>query len=158
MLARFRLACQAMLMEFVSLAMNPRMTLFADKSVIDLVRADSNGEAIRQFEEYLAANRWALYRVRRCRVGKNWDRSVTQLAVGGRGHVSCLLNHHAAREGARVETEPSGVRRAWLRRRHGGAGPDGEEFLVGCPHLVAVKQKASFEDNWSQLRPLNMVS
>jgi hypothetical protein len=42
-----------------------------------------------------------------------------------------------------------------------GACPDGEEFLVACPHLVGVKQKTVFESNWSQLRklrPLQLAS
>jgi hypothetical protein len=160
-LARFRrfpsYACQAMLMEHVSLAMNSKMTLYADKSVIDLIYADGNAEAVRLYEDDLATQRWALYRLRRCRVGKQWNRSVAALERAGRDCVYVLLGHEAARAGVPVEEEPPGIRRAWLRRRHGGAGPDGEEFLVACPDVVRDKQVPRFEDNWSRLPPLPLA-
>ena len=58
-------AAEALMMEYVSMALNPRMTLYSGKSLLNSIRADNNARALELFNEMLAAEEWAIYRVRR---------------------------------------------------------------------------------------------
>jgi len=55
----------AMLLEYVSLALNPRGTLYRNQSLIEITRANGNLPAVEGYEQKLDATRWTVYRIRR---------------------------------------------------------------------------------------------
>ena len=72
----------AMLLEHLSLALNPRATLYRDRSLIQITRDDRNQKATDGYESCLAALPWAIYRVRRIYSGLGKaDRAVERLTT-----------------------------------------------------------------------------
>ena len=69
MLVRYREfpdeAGRALLIEHISLALNPRVALYARGSLRAMLEADGNAAALAHFQTRLAAGTWALYRARR---------------------------------------------------------------------------------------------
>lgn len=148
-LARFRAmpeqAAQALLLEHVCTALNPRMTLYRDRSLLSCLIADGNDAALGTFTSLLEGQRWALYRVRRVYHARGRaDRSVTKEAEGTQQEMAGALLGRVGRF-ARWE---GGHFRCWLARREPGAYPTAEEMLVVAPALVADKARPAFERNW----------
>ena len=54
-----------MMLEHVSLSLNPRGTLYRDQSLIEITKANGNALAIGSFRRQLDEAEWAIYRVRR---------------------------------------------------------------------------------------------
>jgi hypothetical protein len=69
MVERYRIfpreAAEAVMLEYVSMALNPRMSLYSGRSLMNLIRADGNMRVLELFEDMLNADTWAVYRVRR---------------------------------------------------------------------------------------------
>jgi hypothetical protein len=55
----------AMMLEYVSLSLNPRGTLYRNQSLIEITRASGNYLAAESYEQKLDRAPWAIYRVRR---------------------------------------------------------------------------------------------
>jgi hypothetical protein len=154
-LARYRKfperAAQAMFLERVSLAMNPRMTLFANNSVETLVTADANRAALEQLQTLLDVEH-AVYQVRRVYRAKGLAaRSVTTLMAGSRAAATAWLTLQSERADGANEVEHGAdgqLSRLWLRRRATATYPSAEEFLVVAPHVVADKQRIGFGAQW----------
>ena len=87
-LARFRRfperAADALLIEHVCLALNPKGSLYRDgKTLRSCIEEDNNNAALVAFNELLRACTWAVYHVRRIyRAKGNAGRSVTKVATG----------------------------------------------------------------------------
>src|SRR5262249_10785510 len=133
-LARYRampeLAAEALLIEHVALTLNPKMTLYADRSLWSVLVNDVNQPALDAFEHRLERFAYALYRVRRIYKRKGGaERSVEKLAVGGR--LDCLRAFFAS-EG-KIEKDPHGFLRRYLRKARPGVYPAAEEMLVVAP-------------------------
>lgn len=147
-LARYREspaeAAQSLFLEYVSLCMNPAMTLYAGRSMRSVLERDGNREALRLFEERLDAERWAVYRVRRIVWAKGRaDRKTERITEGTRAEVTTdLLRRGAADE--------NGVIRGRVRER-GQTFPTVEETVAAAPAVVADKSRSSFEENWERL-------
>src|SRR5262249_25551756 len=117
-----------LLMENVALALNPRMPLYASRSARSVVEAAGLDKVVDLFLDRLSREAHALYLVRRCRPGKVWHRSVSQLLVGTRKEcVAALRERSPAVEAAGDDA------RTWraylLLRRNTKTGPDLEEML-----------------------------
>jgi hypothetical protein len=147
-LARYREspceAAEALFLEYVSLCMNPAMTLYGSRSLRSVLERDCNRDALRLLEERLAGCAWAVYRVRRIVWAKGRaDRKTERLREGGRAEVTAEL----LRRGA---VDECGVIRGRVRER-GQTYPNVEEMVVAAPAVVADKSRPSFEENWRRL-------
>lgn len=136
-------SAKALLMEYMSLAMNPRQSLFKRHTLRSLLEQDKNMIALTLFEATLRAQAWAVYEVRRLKYGKNqhW-RSIVVVSTGSREdceqavqtlNKSPTYDHHTCH---------------FIESRWDGALPWREHFLVAAPHLVAAKERPSFAQKW----------
>jgi len=146
----------AMMLEYVSLAMNPRGTLYKEKSLIEIARKTGNTDAIQEFERRLRYSRWALYRVRRVYSAKGRaDRAVEKLARFGTLEDALeVLRRLAARSGLELE-EKRGLSYAWRERRSEGDYPTREELFTVAPDSVETKARYGldwFEQRWAALQ------
>lgn len=157
-------ADRALRMEFLSVALNPRSTLFGRKRSARQVAIHAGlRDLVHAVDEDLATVPWAVYRVRRAyparkldrakaSVPANWDpyakgqasRSLRTLTVGtceqARTVVSAL--------GGQPEGDHHLVR-AWIHRA-GPPYPSREEFLVAAPAGVPDKTGPAFSTVWAR--------
>lgn len=131
---------RALLMERVSVSLNPRQSLGKGWQLYDLLAGTGrHGEVLARFETELDILPWHVFDVRRAFRAKAGDsskpanlaRSVTTLAVTTRGHAAAELAAAAAAEQVPVDVQ-GGIGRAWTRRR-GVTYPAAERCLVACP-------------------------
>lgn len=155
-LARLRRAPEAarsaLLLEFVSTALNPRVPLYKGTSLRSSVERDGNVAALEALEAGLEAATWTVYHVRRLMTGKGVGaRSVRSAAKDGRtmtrSEAEELVRKVAAAKGLEVDTEADAVR-VYGRRRDEDVFPTGESFLVACPAVVAPKEPRTFDARW----------
>ena len=152
----------ALMLEHVSLSMNPRGTLYPAKSLAQITQSSGNEPALRVFEETLSGSDWAVYRVRRLYHAAK-DKSGATLP-GSKGSVlraveqvsriltrqeagACLL---AFASPADEIVEQRGITYVY-RLRCGSQYPTREEFLVAAPAVVASKARYGmewFEQQW----------
>lgn len=146
----------AMLLEHVSLALNPRATLYRDRSLIQITREDRNMRAAERYESRLASLPWAIYRVRRIysAPGKA-DRAVERQAVyGSHAAASDALRDRALHDSAEL-TELRGILYGFIERRSETVFPCREEYIVAAPGIVEDKARhglAHFESKWRSVQ------
>jgi len=142
-------AAEAMFMERVSVSLNPRMTLYSSKSVEDCVRKDGNEEAVRSFEDRLATETWAVYRVRRMysKPGKA-QRKVEMVYNSSRGYCVKAVKDMAVEHGADV-VDDGKVVRFYVRVRPKDVYPALEEMYVAAPAVVGNKGSKKFDGKWA---------
>lgn len=168
-------AARALLLEYLSLALNPKVRLYPDTSLIDFIRRDGNQAAIEAFERLLDSAAWAVYEVRRLVYltparpkkrtptpakkpkqtrapgqHKNFRRSTKILFRGTREEVTARLARLAAESRAPVSHE-GGVARAYLRRYEPGVFPSAEVMLVAMPAVPDEKRRKDFDAKWQSL-------
>lgn len=155
-------AVQAMLMEHVSLALNPRVALFGETkanrstSVQALVEA-ALPDVADEFYRHVASAEHAVYDIRRVFHAKRTDptkkgssaRSVRRLFTGS--PVACFnrLRALALELGGETPVTQDGIMRAWINHQHDGDYPRIERFLVVAPSLAIDKERASFDTWWT---------
>ena len=146
---------EALWLELVALALNPRMKLFASRRAIDVARDGAVSVVLEGLQERLEAAAWALYRVRRAyRSAALADRSLEILARGSRKAIACELEERA-RE-AEVGVEPDEFTpRVWLQRK-GETFPTTEELLVAAPEEAAEKESRAFATMWGRASQLSL--
>ncbi len=156
LLERFRddhqAAVDALLVEFVAMALNFRMTLYKGRSLRSDVARDGNTAALAAFAAALDARPWALYRVRRVFYAPGVaDRKVEALTVGNRAHSTAALDRIAAAEGAIVEADGD-FRRAYVARRDptNSTSPQVEHLLAIAPATVEEKRRKRFDAAWAK--------
>lgn len=149
----------ALLLERTALSLNPRATLYANKSLIQLTTDAGNTAALTTFQHQLANQDWALYRVRRIyhpskhnplKKGTT-DRAVEKLALTDSCTADSLLEQVAEQFHAPIE-EHRGIRYVYLERRI-DAYPAREEFYTLAPAVVATKARngiPAFDAKWAQ--------
>lgn len=154
----------AMLLEYVSLALNPRGTLYRNQSLIEITRASGNSPAVESYEQKLDATRWTVYRIRRIyHAAKAKDgsflynkkgmaiRAVERLA-GEIEKTEALAHLHGLIEPTDelvVQREIQYVYRQRCATRY----PTREEFLVAAPAVVESKARYGldwFEEQWNR--------
>jgi len=139
-------AAQAMMIEHRSVALNPRSTLFAGKSVQQLVAGAGLADAVAAFDAELAATEWAVYEVRRVIPARASDptkkapawRSVRVLATGCRDEMGAVLAGHGD-----VVVDEYGIGRVVLRAR-GDVLPAVDHEIVVAPAGIAAKERTGF--------------
>ncbi len=148
---------EALLLEHLSLSLNPRGTLYPGKSLVQITNESGNQSAMRSFNSRLDELGWAVYRVRR----------IYSAAKDGNGKVLSDKKGNAIRAVERITEELS--RAAALKRLREFASPlhevgeqrgityfyrlrcakqypTREEFLVAVP--AAVETKARYGLDW----------
>lgn len=153
---------EAMMLEHLSLSLNPRGTLYRNQSLIQITRQSGNIAAMESFQRALGESEWAVYRVRRIyqaakdAAGKpNPDkkgvayRAVEQItekssqATAQARLMSLCVGTHEVVEGRGITY--------LYARRCGATYPAREEFLVALPAFVATKARYGlewFEEKW----------
>jgi hypothetical protein len=139
-------------MEYMALAMNSRQPLFKRHTLRSLLEQDKNTIALTLGEQTLNDQAWAVYRVRRLKLGKNqYWRSLAVESVGNR--VECEQTIHAMNgQGTSTTIHARHV----LESCWDGDLPWREHFLVAAPHLVAAKERPSFAQKWFQSHQLKL--
>jgi hypothetical protein len=157
-------AADAMALEQVALALNPRMNLFVTKSLHSVIEADENHAALALFEAQTAAAEWATYRVRRIYSGPG--KAVRDVQVTFRGTKAEAT---ARATGVFVERDTdAAVTETLVFNRDGSADlnkhgkqkirkqyvtPVIEELWTAAPAHVAAKcGSKTFEEKWATAR------
>jgi len=146
----------ALLLEHVSLAFNPRSALYKSKSLFDITRASQNVQAVELYERRLHSATWALYRVRRIYSAKGKaDRALEQLAqFGARDAALGALRRLAGKLGCDFE-EVENRAYAWRERRSETEYPSREELFSIAPATVQSKARYGldwFESRWTGMQ------
>jgi hypothetical protein len=152
----------ALMLEHLSLSMNPRGTLYPGKSLVQITTASANQAAMEQYRSALDRTEWTVYRVRRLyyaakdKLGQSHPekkgtaiRAVEQLMEAvSRTEALAQLRKLGAPAGE--VTEKRGITYIyWLRC--GTTYPTREEFLVAAPAVVEPKARYGmewFEEQW----------
>ncbi len=148
----------ALMLEHISLSMNPRGTLYRKGSLRSIVEQDGNRAALAAFNERLDASEFALYRVRRIysKKGKA-DRSVERVMTGTRSEVEREFRRIS--RGLISDTQ-HGIRYAYEVERIAESYPAFESFYVCAPATVASKARYGFDwfdEKWNRLNPLRQT-
>ncbi len=182
-LARFREspdeAVLGLWIEYVSMALNPRLKLYGDvKGIKDVLTRDGNAAALALFESRLAATEgdWVVYRVRRLYKNVNQaDRHIGVVARGTRAEAEAAVGRLAVERGSVPEEDADGYVRAYLirraekpkpkRTRPGDPPPPKakyeavEEMLVAAPRVAVEKAARGWaEEKWAARVPLAMAT
>ncbi len=153
---------QAMLLEFLSLALNPRGTLYPKKSLIQITLTSGDVKAASAFQALLHGSHWSVYRVRRIYHARKTDgvpdpkkkgmadRAVERLQTfSTREEANRSLGLLAASLGLEMESS-RGLHYAY-RERRGNEYPTREEFYTVAPSYVQTKARYGIErfgDQW----------
>ena len=143
-----------MYIEYLSVGLNERQTLYATKSVQAVIRKDGNAAAINAFMDRLQAAEHGLYRVRRIMWAKGRShRDLVRVATGTRDEMLDRL-----RAKGMVEVSESGHNRVTMIARTEGY-PSPEETWVVIPSDVQTKQiHRTFEENWTKYTAARAVA
>jgi hypothetical protein len=134
---------EALMLEHQSLSLNPRGTLYRDRTLLSVVADNHHTETLRLFRMRLDAAEYAFYRVHRAYKGPGRaDRTVEKLATGSRAEMMSLFDQVSLRLEVRVEHD---IRYGYARTREPGRYPAVEEFFVVAPAAVESKTRYSFE-------------
>lgn len=140
---------QALLLEHQSLALNPRSSLYRDRTLYSLAVEHELDEALRVFQQRLAAAEYALYRVRRIYQAPGAaHRAVEKLQTGSYDEMVAQFSFLSER--CEVRSEHS-IRHGYVRERVIGCYPTVEDFFVVAPAAVESKTRygfAWFEARW----------
>jgi hypothetical protein len=139
---------EALMLEHQSLSLNPRGTLYRDRTLLSVVADNHHTETNRLFRMWLDAADFAFYRVRRVYKGPGCaDRAVEKLATGSRAEIIARFEQMSSRLEVRVEHD---IRYGYTRTRESGRYPAVEEFFVVAPAAVESKTRYGFE--WFEAR------
>jgi hypothetical protein len=154
----------ALMLEHVSLSLNPRGMLYRDKSLIQITMASGNQPALNSFAQKLDASPWSLYRVRRVYKAKKGEdgrpqedkkgqaiRAVEKLETfPGPAAARTELTRLAQRLG--LAEESKGLISYVYVQRRAETYPAREDFYVAAPSVVETKARYGiprFEEQWS---------
>ena len=146
----------AMRIEHLSLALNPRGTIYKGRSLIQITVEAGNDVAVEMYRKSIESEPWALYRVRRIYSGKGKaDRAVEKLHVfEGPAEARMAFNTISASSGFAVE-ELRGIPYVWHECRSETDFPTREEFITIAPAAVETKARYGlewFDGRWSALQ------
>ncbi len=147
---------EALALEHVSMALNPRGSLYKNRSLIEITQDAGNETALKNYGELLRSERWALYRVRRIYPAKaTADRAVEVLGVYENEIAAVEALRAAGATLARPVEISRGIAYVWCERRSETVFPTREEFMTVAPAVVATKARNGiprFEQKWSALQ------
>jgi hypothetical protein len=134
---------EALLLEHQSLSLNPRGTLYRDRTLLSIVTGNHHTEALRLFRMRLEAAEYALYRVRRIyKAPGHADRAVEKLMTGSRAEMIACFEQMSSQLEAHVEND---ISYGYVREREPDRYPAVEEFFVVAPAAVESKTRYGFE-------------
>ncbi len=152
----------ALMLEHISLSLNPRGTLYPGKSLVQITEASGNAPAMDRFRQELDRAGWMVYRVRRLyHAAKGKDGKVhfdkKGIAIRAVERISEVVPKGVALDiltqlarPAEETTEQRGITYVY-RQRCGPLYPTREEFLVAAPAAVETKARYGlgwFEQQW----------
>lgn len=142
---------QGVMLEHVSLSMNPRGTLYAKGALVDILQKDGAKEILNAYNQKLDKMPWALYRVRRVYSKKGTaDRCVEKLETGTRASMGDRLIK-AARAGKLEIVTKRAITYVYTKTRVEDQYPAVEDFFVAAPAVVETKARYGvdrFERVW----------
>lgn len=158
LLPRFRmfpaLGVDALRMEYRALAFNPRMKLYATKTVRDVLTAGGLGSIVQWFEAQRKQEPMALYRVRRVFLGKtNAPRSIEKLKEGSRAVLARALGEYGT-----PQTDEHGISRVTVRTLDKSSFPAVEELIVISPADTPEKVGRGFAKAWARAQEEGTIS
>jgi hypothetical protein len=134
---------EALLLEHQSLSLNPRGTLYRNRTLLSVVIDSQQSEALNYFRARLDSAEHAVYRVRRIYKGPGFaDRAVEKLAVGSNAEM--IIRFEQLAPGLVVQLEHD-ITYGYVRKREPGHYPTTEEFFVVAPAVVESKTRYGFE-------------
>ncbi len=149
----------AMLLEFLSLSMNPRGQLYPGESLLSVTERSGNQAACDLFTRRLASLRWALYRIRRIYTSKGKaHREVIRLEEGSASEMARRLREVSREAELNLKTM-QGVTYAFVHERNQDRYPSAEEFFVTAPALIESKSRYGpewFERRWDALSEMSI--
>lgn len=152
--ARFPLeATEALFIEHMSLALNPAMTLYSDRSLRSLLEKDGrHATALTLHAKRVEESDWNVYRVRRIYHAKGRaDRSVAHMLRGVKKQTAVA---YLEDQSAAVGIQPEYLSYSWrakIRERAPNVYPSQDEMWVAAPMEVEEKEKKGFKTKWSLL-------
>ncbi len=134
---------EALLLEHQSLSLNPRGTLYRNRTLLSVVIDSQQSEALNYFRTRLDSAEYAVYRVRRIYKGPGFaDRAVEKLAVGCNAEMIIRFEQLAPRLEVQIEHD---ITYGYVRKREPGHYPTVEEFFVVAPAVVESKTRYGFD-------------
>ncbi|MGH9843547.1 MAG: hypothetical protein ACREEM_32820, partial [Blastocatellia bacterium] len=134
---------EALLLEYQSLCLNPRGTLYRNRTLLSIIVANHHAETLRHFRMRLEEAEYALYRVRRIyNAPGRADRAVERLETGSRGEMNNRFERISSSLGVRVEHD---IRYGYVREREPDCYPAVEEFFVVAPAAIESKTRYGFD-------------
>lgn len=151
-------AADALMLEFVSLCMNFRGTLYSTSPLYNIVKKNKIDAAVREFENKLASTPWGIYRVRRIYSKKgSAERCVEKLEEGSRDSIESKLVKAAMAHALEIKVHEKlvmhGITYMYLRKRTPDVYPAIEEFYVAAPAVVENKARYGiprFDERWKE--------
>jgi hypothetical protein len=146
-------AGESLYTEYLSLAMNPRSTLFRKGSMYSFIEADGDEAALSHFYALLDKADWGLFEVRRIysKKGKAM-RAVEKLHEGSRTEMSRLFEQYS--QGLILKEEHE-IGYAYIQERIEDTYPTFEHFLVVAPSDVNSKTRYGFDHFNTKWNALN---
>jgi hypothetical protein len=139
---------EALALEHQSLALNPRGTLYRDKTLLSIITDNHQTKALTIFRQRLEETEYALYRVRRIyKAPGQADRAVEKLGTGT--HVEMLYRFRQMASAFAVQFV-HGISYGYVREREPDCYPTVEEFFVVAPAAVESKTRHGFD--WFEAR------
>jgi hypothetical protein len=134
---------EALLLEYQSLCLNPRGTLYRNRTLLSVIVANQHTETLRLFKAKLEQSEYALFRVRRIYTapGKA-DRAVERLETGSRLQMIERFEQISSSLDVRVERD---IRYGYVRERKPKRYPAHEEFFVVGLSVVESKTRYGFD-------------
>lgn len=145
----------AMALEHVSLALNPRGALYKTGSLIQITMSGQNQAAIEAYRRKIDSEKWAIYRVRRIYSAKGRaDRAVEKIKVFDR-EAEAKLELNRLSDGLGIAVEASDGFSYVSREHRADEYPTREDFLTIAPARVETKARYGlpwFEQRWAALQ------
>jgi hypothetical protein len=146
----------ALMLEHVSLSLNPRATLYRDRSLLEVVNAASNAPALESYQRKLATSPWAVYRVRRVYSSRAKADGAIECDAKFPSAAEALAHLHSVAATRKIAiAEMRGIQFAFVERRSASEFPCREEYFVAAPALVEEKARYGlpwFEAKWSAVQ------
>ena len=140
---------RALLIEYTSLCLNYRSSLFKNRSLMSVLRAHNNTVAINAFHDLINRTPMATYRVRRIMTSKGHGHRCTQ-------RIDQTLDHLISTKGLTpivLHPDDYNIEAAFLIERELDAFPTREEFYVTAPTTIASRARYGipwFETKWAE--------
>ena len=140
---------RALLIEYTSLCLNHRSSLYKNPSLMSVLRANTNADAINAFYDFLNHTPIATYRVRRIMTSKGHGHRCTQSVA------EPLYELISTKSLTPVVLHPDdyGIKVGYAIGREPDTFPTREEFYVTAPITVASRARYGipwFETKWTE--------